>query len=138
VLLGVDSLAPFKYFWENAPEGNYQIKAIATNDNNLQTTSEIISISVSNTNGIEIINRNPFTIYPNPVNQDFFTITSQYDGGQAEVGIYNVLGKKVYCLKIPSNKPQIVNADCLGGRGLFFVRLVAGGQTYTDKIIVQQ
>ena len=137
VLLGVDSLAPFKYFWENAPEGNYQIKAVATNDNNLETTSETTSISVTNTTGLEATNSNPFTVYPNPVDQDYLTITATSNRAKAEVRIINILGKQVFSSDFKGNSPLIINTVSFGGKGLFLVRLAIDGKTYTNKIVVQ-
>jgi unsaturated rhamnogalacturonyl hydrolase len=47
-LLFTDYKAPYEFTWENVPNGNYTITAVATDDSNATTISTPIHISVSN------------------------------------------------------------------------------------------
>ncbi|WP_405209320.1 glycosyl hydrolase family 18 protein [Aquimarina sp. LLG6339-5] len=48
ILLGEDTTSPFSYSWNNVTTGNYELTAIATDNDNLSTTSSIINVSVGN------------------------------------------------------------------------------------------
>ncbi|MGK0413731.1 MAG: endo-1,3(4)-beta-glucanase, partial [Polaribacter sp.] len=45
--LGEDVTAPFSYVWNGVSVGNYEITAVAIDNNDAKTTSEVVNISVS-------------------------------------------------------------------------------------------
>lgn len=47
VLLGVDSSAPYAFTWNNVPEGNYVLTAVATDNSGASTVSAPVNIAVT-------------------------------------------------------------------------------------------
>jgi hypothetical protein len=49
--IGTTSTSPYNFTWQNAPAGTFVIKAIATDNANLTTTSNTVTITITTANG---------------------------------------------------------------------------------------
>ena len=50
-LLGIVTVPPYSFTWQNVPAGGYSITAVATDNNNASTASNQINITVNSVNG---------------------------------------------------------------------------------------
>ncbi len=92
-LLGVDSVAPYTWTWNNIAAGTYSLTAKATDNAGATTTSAVVSITV-NTSG----NKPPVVNITSPANNATFTApatvniqaaASDSDGVVTRVAFYN-------------------------------------------------
>ena len=80
--------------------------------------------------------RQVLDIYPNPVTNGEFTVSTVGMKGAVEMTIYNVTGKMVYSKSInAAAKKATVNANL--SQGLYIVKLTDGTSAKTQKITVQ-
>lgn len=135
--LGFDSIPPFKYFFEDAVTGKYNVKAIAINDNNLQTESKIVSFSVGQITSTEFIELKGISIYPNPVNNATFTISTNGLISNGHLTISNILGQIVLEKDIQNQSNILINTESLINTGLYFVQVSGNHKTFVKKIIVE-
>ena len=56
VLLGTSTSAPYSYTWSNIAAGNYSLTAVATDANNLSSTSSVVNVAVTVTSQPPTIN----------------------------------------------------------------------------------
>ena len=75
-----------------------------------------------------------FAIYPNPVNENRFVISSN-STDQKEVSIYNVLGKNVFNTTISGTKSE-VNIPSIA-KGMYILKVVEANKTATSKLIIR-
>ncbi len=52
--LGEDTTSPYSYTWQNVPEGEYTLTAVAIDNGGAETTSDPVNISVNESGGIAI------------------------------------------------------------------------------------
>tara|TARA_B110000091_G_scaffold94469_1_gene103074 strand:- start:338 stop:2068 length:1731 start_codon:yes stop_codon:yes gene_type:complete len=74
-----------------------------------------------------------FTVYPNPVNGDEFSITS-LSNSERNVQIYDILGKQVYAKNVLAN--ERVNVTNLN-TGIYILKVLEEGKTATRKLVIQ-
>ena len=135
--LGFDSIPPFKYFFEEAVAGKYNVKTIAINDNNLQTESKIVSFSVGQITSTEFTELKGISIYPNPVNNATFTISINGLKSNGHLTISNILGQIVFEKDILNQSNILINTESLNNKGLYFVKVSGNHKTFVKKIIVE-
>jgi outer membrane protein assembly factor BamB len=97
---------------------------------NAKHTSNVNAITLS-TN--EISNINGFKIYPNPVNNGEFYI-STLSNGVKSVQIFDMLGKQVYSNNIDANK-SITTSNLKAG--LYILKVKEGDKSSSAKLIVK-
>jgi N-acetylneuraminic acid mutarotase len=106
----------------------------------------IDNINITSATGIAPVNSTEgFTIYPNPVRMDSygastsFTLQGESNSGKIHYGIFNVVGEEVRAGDIASGgggfngKVQINDLS----RGMYFIRVNDGINTWTKKLNVQ-
>lgn len=91
--LGEMTAAPYSFTLKDLPEGEYFLKAVATDNLKASTTSNTLGLNVTSTNE----NREFFNLYPNP-NDGRFTInfTTALEVDKFTVTIVNLIGRTVY------------------------------------------
>lgn len=83
-----------------------------------------------NPDGVEEHTLNTIQIFPNPVSE---TLHIRCNGNLQQVEVYNVLGDRIMVVN-PSATAADLNVSALPS-GVFFVRIIAEGQTSTAKFI---
>jgi hypothetical protein len=75
-----------------------------------------------------------FAIYPNPVNNNTFTITSN-SINKKEFAIFNVLGKKVFSSSFSGVKSD-VDVSAISS-GMYILKVTEDGKTATKKLVIK-
>ncbi len=100
------------------------------------TYSEIIVINV--TDGIVT---NNLTVYPNPINQDnFFISTSNLEfGAEFEITLLDLSGKKIRSQKLERSLNNVLRINISGIKdGVYLIRLDAGNKMFESRIVVDR
>ncbi|MEM6766398.1 MAG: Ig-like domain-containing protein [Bacteroidota bacterium] len=92
--LGEDTAAPYEFSWANVPFGDYQLRAVATDNNGLQGVADInISVQIgpsvsitSPTNGTVVTEGAPLTIEATASDQDGTIIKVEFYQGSTLLG----------------------------------------------------
>lgn len=86
--------------------------------------------------GIENNTNNPFfKLFPNPCNGQFKIEIANATTTSFDIEIHNILGERIY---VASNLNKNCEVDLSNSsKGIYFVKISAGGKAYTHKIIVQ-
>ncbi len=85
--------------------------------------------------GIGVIENKTFVIYPNPANSNLNIRTDFTQGKNAEIKIYDVLGKEVFRKKINASVENINISNLWSG--IYFLTLQANDELEVQKLIVQ-
>jgi len=84
---------------------------------------------------------NKFTVYPNPVVDNKFTVRTNQDlsGKKASLNIVNTLGQKVFSTNTTfSNEGTIaVNPTNALSKGIYFLKVAVDGKVETKKLIIK-
>ena len=110
----------------NLPPGNYT--CCVYDANGCSTCSIVLMTAVDEINlGTQVI-----TVYPNPFHLSATLVVSNaiHD---AEVSIYDVLGKEIQRLKIVNHQSSIRNLS----QGIYLVRVRSGEKEWVQKLVVQ-
>lgn len=78
------------------------------------------------------LDKNYFTMYPNPVRGNELTITS-VSNGETSIVIFNVLGKKVFETKVVNNKINLSGLNT----GIYMIKITEGDKTSTKKLVIE-
>jgi photosystem II stability/assembly factor-like uncharacterized protein len=82
-------------------------------------------------------NKVHFTVFPNPVINKEFTVSTQFISGQpAYFFLYCLEGKLVLSSAMPENLMQF-SIPASGLRGVYIAKLISGKNTFQQKIIIQ-
>lgn len=115
---------------------NIDNKVIADNSNNyfagLSSSSEW-NFTIQTSSSIPETNANIATIYPNPA-KDFISIKFPEDFSMVEVSIIDINGKGVYSSVVKNQNSIDISRY---SKGLYFVKLIAKGTVYVNKLIIQ-
>ena len=94
--------------------------------------------------GVEEINdaANTVSMYPNPTTGTSNIEYTLKQNEKVSIEVYNLIGKQVKSIVKNEDQPagnyQVsFNANELGAKGIYLVKMAIGDQTYTDKLIVQ-
>ncbi len=113
---------------ENKPGVAYIIELEVYHDPN-------ISLSIFNS---KEGNAEEICIYPNPLDEGFFTIKLSDDQTAAKVDIFSITGKKVYSAYLPAGEKRPVIKDAtFETSGLYLVRVQSAKKMETFKLIVK-
>lgn len=109
---------------------------IADNSNNyfagISSNSEW-NFTIQTSSSIPETNANIATIYPNPA-KDFISIKFPEDFSMVEVSIIDINGKGVYSSVVKNQNPIDISRY---PKGLYFVKLIAKGKVYVNKLIIR-
>jgi hypothetical protein len=115
------------------PPGNYKLRVVASNPHTQSNEVDIV-IKDCITSVKEEEPTAAFSIYPNPVN-DNFTIETNLQGNKI-IRIKNNLGAEVYSASGTNFKFQISNLKLL--TGIYFVEVETEKEKLVKKMIVTQ
>ena len=86
------------------------------------------------TAGVDVVNANKFSLYPNPTADKNITLTyNNLDNGI--VSVYSLTGAKVYETTV-SGTSKNINLSALSS-GMYVVKLQSGNQSASQKLIIQ-
>mgnify|MGYP000571592941 CR=1 FL=1 len=98
-------------------------------------TPQVFGTSLSNiVLGVKNVNIEGFALYPNPVNDGKFVITSN-NTDKKQVAIFNILGKNVFNTTISGTNSE-VNVTSMSS-GVYILKVVEGTKTATSKLIIK-
>lgn len=124
--------------WNQSFLGIATISVQAVNSCGESVFSEGFDVTVDNFTAInEVEDDFTFAIYPNPGNGNF-SIVSGISAADANIRIYNMLGKVVY-----EHQTNITTGENLNigiensGKGLYILSIIAGDERYTEKLIIK-
>ena len=83
------------------------------------------------------VNRNDiegFSIYPNPISNNTFTLTSA-SNEEKSVMIFNLLGKKVLDTRFSGTKSEI-NVAAINA-GIYILKVTEAGKIATKKLVIR-
>jgi thiamine pyrophosphokinase len=105
------------------------------NDSVLYKNPDFDYCFIDNTTNIKIIEKNNFTIYPNPAknNVQFTMNNEQLIGSRIE--IVNINGQTVKQFTV-NNLQCTINVEDLG-KGIYFVKLISEHGVSTQKLVVE-
>ncbi|MFQ3182767.1 MAG: hypothetical protein ACI9Z4_002381 [Polaribacter sp.] len=75
-----------------------------------------------------------YTIYPNPITNKEFTISSS-SASVKEIAIFNVLGNKVVATRFFGTK-AIINVSAISA-GIYILKVMEAGKTATNKLVIR-
>ncbi len=139
-LLALDNMTATPY----KPEGGVWRSSDLANSNILQTRNtstpkqEIITRTIPNDD-----NSNKILVYPNPVNDNRFTVQfNQMDAGVYMMTLNDVMGRQVVSRSVNISgveHAETVNLSSVIAKGVYLIKLSAQNsrQVYTKKIVVQ-
>lgn len=78
-------------------------------------------------------NDTPFSVYPNPFEQEIYLDGPFMGGAGAEVRVYDMQGRKVYSSQLPVGKRQL-SLNGLGS-GVYLLEIAWKGESYFQKIV---
>lgn len=94
----------------------------------------IDNIKYDTTVGVEDFNKTSFSVYPNPTADKNVTISHNIDA-KGTVSVYTLTGAQVSTAELSAGS-QNLNLSSLSA-GIYIVKIEAGNQTATQKLIVQ-
>lgn len=114
--------------------GNYTCVVTNTNVPNLSITSEVLTISQSNTTSVNEMGKDFVKIYPNPATGVIHLECNDLKSKKSIV-IYNNSGKKVLSKQLANNKESVDLSEF--SKGLYFVEYVNGNYKSVERIIIE-
>ncbi|MEP6583209.1 MAG: Ig-like domain-containing protein [Ginsengibacter sp.] len=88
-LIGAVTTSPYTFIWTNVPPGNYSIKAVATDNRSLTTTSSPVNILVNQPPAISITSPTNNVSFGSPANISISANAVDVDGTVSKVEFYN-------------------------------------------------
>ena len=86
--------------------------------------------------GVERKQTGTVSLFPNPVTGNQFTImTRMLTRGILSIDLFDLTGKRVYSSRHPNGGAIVVSTASLNLKGIYLVRVSAGNDIYTSKII---
>ena len=114
----------------NTP-GTYYVKLVVTNDWTSDTLLKPSYIYVGGV-GINELNQNALTIFPNPVKN---LMTVQSDNNIKEINLYDLSGRLVITQMVNSKTINVNTSDL--SSGIYTLKAVLDGGIITKKIVIQ-
>jgi hypothetical protein len=121
ILIGVSTVSPYSFTWDNVPEGNYSITAKAFDDDGKSFTSQAVTIIVDNATAIPGPGFEGATIYPNPVSDKLVLDLKGTSDLNTSVSIYNSLGR-IMLQKNLTGQTHVLDLEFLP-TGIYLLRL---------------
>jgi hypothetical protein len=103
-------------------------------DNASATTPFPIGTYQNTTASVQGSSIEGFAVYPNPVNNKRFTVTTN-STTEKNVRIYNVLGRQVFTTKFSSSR-KLVDISSLSS-GVYILKVLEGSKSATKKLVVK-
>ncbi|MDD5570218.1 MAG: T9SS type A sorting domain-containing protein [Bacteroidales bacterium] len=99
-------------------------------ENNHMVQSETAN-SVSNNESMNLI----FSVFPNPTTGRFYVNVGNYNNEEYKIQVMDIMGRTIYEGKEQAAQKEIDLSN--QPKGMYFVRLIADGKVYTEKIVRQ-
>ncbi|MFY0598904.1 MAG: polysaccharide lyase family 7 protein [Cyclobacteriaceae bacterium] len=143
-LLGEDLASPYSFIWRTVPGGNYDITAVAVDDDEETTTSASITVEISGSLAeplsSEFNDENGLRIYPNPFKSE---LTIEYLGSHEVptiISVHDVSGRKIDEL-VPLVQNSIKQAHKWTPpaglpKGIYFIRLNTGVEIHEVRAVL--
>ncbi|MDD3877983.1 MAG: T9SS type A sorting domain-containing protein [Bacteroidales bacterium] len=153
-MCGIAEVDNYKYSWYAADERYPLVSTIIREERSSTGNNKLIQETYVNeriytcngdNNLISDINDNSnnsfnYTVYPNPFRNDINISYQLNDEFEVNIGIYDILGKKVKDLVLNESQTQGVYSYTVGANeiglnpGLYFVKFEIGNQVFVEKI----
>jgi len=114
--------------------GVYSVTLTVTNENGSDTETKTDYIEVVLNTGIDELDANAFSMYPNPAKDQLFISTTLEN---AEIHIYNIVGETVYTENIHQSNNAINISALESGVYLVQMRDMNSGKIRTEKLIIK-
>ena len=92
-------------------------------------------IIVSTTTGINFLNSNNISIYPNPLTGTIIYINVSNNTSEINLSLYDLTGRVKISKKVPPTNDQIQLDASYLSPGVYIIQLQSAGYTYTSKFI---
>lgn len=116
------------------PSGSGNFIGFRISANAAHVAAKLDNIKWQTTAGVEDFNKTAFSIYPNPTTDKNVTISHNIDA-KGTVSVYTLTGALVANSELSAGS-QNLNLSSLSA-GIYIVKIEAGNQTATQKLIVQ-
>jgi hypothetical protein len=134
--LGESAAPPYSFVLKNVTTGSYNLKAVAIDNTNLQSTSNVVTIWVN-----EIASDIPsaddpesFKLYPNP-NDGRFSLSIPDTYNNAEVTIVDLSGKIVYSQGLLNNASTAEFNLTYFKSGIYIMIIKVNNKSFTKKFV---
>jgi hypothetical protein len=97
VKIGKATSSPYQVSWTASAVGDITIKAIATDNDGMSTTSEIVAVEVVKISDIKTVrSAKSVDVYPNPVQSTLYIDFVSFKGGEEiTISIFDITGNTV-------------------------------------------
>lgn len=158
-LLGTQNLYPFVISWKNVPPGTYTLKAIATDNNNLSTTSAPVKVTVAAKSKSRVSSRPSsqtsitapdsaldkldlsdntasLKVSPNPVSTTLnIAIKGLEQNKELTISVVSVSGNTVKTIR-SNTSGQVVQMDVSSlNNGVYIIKVVCGNKVLSQQFV---
>ena len=132
-----------------APEEGYEIDALIVDGNPLycDPTGEVYTFTAVADNhtltaifveavSADIIESGSMSVYPNP-NNGMFTLSMESIEGDVTCQIVNANGSIIETREVNANSDSEISFDCNVPAGVYFVRIISGDKTWTERVVIE-
>ena len=124
--------------WAEGWIGQASLSAHGLNECGAGTNVENLIIQVDNCTGIDqLLSESGLKITPNPNNGSFNLEISDFPTAGSQIVIMNLMGEKVFETILSGKKHEAIRATDLKN-GIYFIKIVNGGESITEKLIIQR
>ncbi|MEO9474785.1 MAG: polysaccharide lyase family 7 protein [Cyclobacteriaceae bacterium] len=142
--LGEDTATPYSFIWRNVPGGNYDLTAVALDDDELSSTSEIVSVEITGNLEPPLStgkkSDHEITVFPNPFSSELMIDYSASLDAQAVISIHDISGNKIdeYVLDRKGIENKIFKWEVPKEltNGVYFIRLSSGNEIHSATAIL--
>ncbi|MEP4532570.1 MAG: polysaccharide lyase family 7 protein [Cyclobacteriaceae bacterium] len=142
--LGEDSATPYSLIWRNVTGGNYDLTAVAVDDDELSSTSEIVSIEITGNLEPPLSTGKKsdyqLSIYPNPFSSELMIDYGVTQDTPATISIHDISGNKIDEYMLDSqgleNKTFKWEVPKELTNGVYFIRLSTGNEIHSATAIL--
>ena len=94
--LGEDNTSPYTFQWKPKSMGNYDISAIAFDNDMQQSLSNIISVAITETVSVENVDKQQsIIIYPNPVKGSALSVELPMSFKETQICVFDIAGRLI-------------------------------------------
>ena len=150
-LLHTEYHTPYTYTWNDVPAGNYQIMAVATDNDGNVTTSDMVPVTVGSSNSLAsrpsvnsanaaatLDNKSlSLKLSPNPARNILNIATSGFNqSDKVTISIVSSSGTVIKTIQPGAGLSPVVQIDVSAlSNGIYFVKLVSGSKVFNQKFI---
>jgi len=134
--------APYSYLWNTTPiQTTNSATQLTSGDYILTVTddrgcTEIFTFIVPNSVGVNELNSDVFTVYPNPINETLFIKSTDLSNESSTILISDVTGKKIIeKLNVTSKNNLYEIGTSELPSGIYFLQIMQSNKSTTKKLI---